>query len=452
MRALVYVRISRDSTGEGLGVERQREACVALAEARGWDVVEVIVENDTSATKGTRPGFSRLLGMIDACAVDVVVVWAADRLVRRLVDLEDVITRCEACGVKLATVSGDLDLSTDQGRLVARILASVARGEVERKSTRQRAAYVQLAQRGRPHSGGRTRPFGYLADRVTPHPAEAPEVVEAYARLLAGGTLADIGRRWRELGTHPARWASSSAVGRVLRSPRYAGLREHRGEVVGPADWPALVPEETWQAACSVLEDPQRARTPFGHTLLGGLALCAVCDGRMEGTRRQGRDYATYRCAESRHVHRRAGEVDDYVTQVVVGRLSLEDARDLLVTDDGPDVRELSNEAAALRARLDTLAVEFADGALTPSQVRTATDRVRAKLAEVEGRLADAGRVSVLGPLIGAADVDKIWQDLALDEQRAVIDTLMTVRLRRPGRGARYFDPETVEIKWKNNT
>jgi DNA invertase Pin-like site-specific DNA recombinase len=46
---------------------------------------------------------------------DVVIVWAVDRLVRRLADLEMVIDACEASGVKLATVSGDLDLSTDQG-------------------------------------------------------------------------------------------------------------------------------------------------------------------------------------------------------------------------------------------------------------------------------------------------------------------------------------------------
>jgi hypothetical protein len=240
-------------------------------------------------------------------------------------------------------------------------------------------------------------------------------------------------------------------VARVLRSPRNAGLREHRGEVVGPADWPALVPEQTWRAACSVLEDPERARTPYGHTLLGGLALCAVCEGRVEGTRRNGRDYPTYRCAVGRHVHRRADKVDDYVGRIVVGRLSLEDARGLLGADDRPDSRALSNEAAALRARLNTLAVEFSDGELTASQLRIATERVRAKLADVEGRLADAGRVSMLGPLIGASDVEKVWRGLALEEQRGAIDTLLTVKVLRPGRGARYFDPQSVSIKWKGD-
>ena len=106
--------------------------------------------------------------MIDSRAVDVVAVWAVDRLVRKLADLEDVIERCENANVRLATVSGDMDLSTDAGRLMGRILASVARGEVERKSARQRRAYQQRAELGHPtqfahpHSATpTTRPLRY---------------------------------------------------------------------------------------------------------------------------------------------------------------------------------------------------------------------------------------------------------------------------------------------------
>lgn len=48
-RAAVYVRISKDDTGERAGVQRQREDCLALAESRGWEVVEVFEDNDVSA-------------------------------------------------------------------------------------------------------------------------------------------------------------------------------------------------------------------------------------------------------------------------------------------------------------------------------------------------------------------------------------------------------------------
>jgi len=89
--------------------------------------MEVIADNDVSASTGRpRQGFIRVLKMGGARAVDVVVCWAADRRVRRLVDLEDVIERCQRTGVRLATVSGDLDLSADAGRLVARLTSDVS--------------------------------------------------------------------------------------------------------------------------------------------------------------------------------------------------------------------------------------------------------------------------------------------------------------------------------------
>lgn len=139
-----------------------------------------------------------MLRLIYAQAVDVVIVLAINRLVRRLADLEDVIERCERVGVKLATVSGDLDLSTDMSRLVGHILASVARGEVERKGARQRRAYEQAAELGLPPAG--PVPFGFESDRITHHPAQAQVIRDAYATLLTGGILAGIARRWNAAG------------------------------------------------------------------------------------------------------------------------------------------------------------------------------------------------------------------------------------------------------------
>jgi|GEM_PF-3528205 len=40
-RAAIYVRISKDKTGAGLGVARQRADCEALAASLGWSVVGV---------------------------------------------------------------------------------------------------------------------------------------------------------------------------------------------------------------------------------------------------------------------------------------------------------------------------------------------------------------------------------------------------------------------------
>ena len=85
------------------------------------------------------------------------------------------------------------------------------------------------------------------------------------------------------------------------------------------------------------------------------------------------------------------------------------------------------------------------------AQARTANARARARLAAVEAELADAGRVDVLGDLVKADDVRALWDssEFGRARQRAVVDTLLTIVLPPPGRGARRFDPATIETTWK---
>ena len=88
VRASIYCRISLDATGLGLGVERQERECRKKCEDNGWEVAGVFVDNDVSAFSGRlRPQFEALL----ASKPEAIVVWHADRLVRRTADLARVI-------------------------------------------------------------------------------------------------------------------------------------------------------------------------------------------------------------------------------------------------------------------------------------------------------------------------------------------------------------------------
>ena len=52
--AAIYTRISKDRTGESLGVQRQEEECRKLADRLGATVVAVHSDNDISAFSGKR--------------------------------------------------------------------------------------------------------------------------------------------------------------------------------------------------------------------------------------------------------------------------------------------------------------------------------------------------------------------------------------------------------------
>ncbi len=452
-RAVIYTRQSKDAEGNGQAVARQLAECERLAAARGWAIVARFEDNDTSASNGKpRPGFQRVMGMVDSRSVDVVLVWAVDRLVRKLADLEHVIDACEAAGVKLATVSGDLDLSTDQGRLVGRILASVARGEVERKGTRQRLANQQAARAGKRRTGT-PRPFGYEADHVTPRTAEAEAIRWAADALLGGSTVSAVMREWQRRGLQPPQnhgrpWTRNS-VTTIMRNPALAGIRTYLGDEVAAGGWTPVLSRETWQAVASMLADPARKPPRGVRTLLGGLARCA-CGNVIQGSRSyQGN--AVYRCNPATrgdqpgpHATVRAEPVTAHVEAVITGVLA-EHAADL-VTPKRPDLAPLRTEAAAIRANLDEMAADRALGLVSRSQMIAATQRGNARLDAIAAQLAEAASESVLAPFAAADNARAVWDSLDLPRQRRVIAALATVTLHPAGQGTRTFNPDTVQI------
>ncbi|MCP3422738.1 recombinase family protein [Nocardioides pinisoli] len=450
-RAFVYLRQSLDRTGSGAAVERQREDCLKLCAERGWDVARVFVDNDVSASsRKPRPEYGRMLEAVESGGADVVVAWHVDRLTRRLTELEGLIDLAQRTGLRIATVTGDVDLSTDAGRLVGRILASVARGEVERKGARQKRAQQQAAEQGRP-AGGR-RPFGYASDGVTVNEAEARHVRQAYADVMHGASLKSIAKRWNDAGaltTAGNAW-DHTTVRRMLQNPRYAGLRTYRGEVVGPAVWPALVEAGTHETVRAILSVPERRTTltTARKYLLPSIALCWKCGSDvMTGHTRHGR--RVYVCRANKCISRKAEPVDEFVEAVVVERLSRPDAADLLRSSDTDELRGLQSRASGIRERLDDLATGLEEGILTLAAVRKSSARLKAELEATEAEIAAAVHTDALGPLVAAQDVVEAWSGLDIAQRRQVVDALMTVTLLKPESGRRDFDPETVRIGWR---
>jgi DNA invertase Pin-like site-specific DNA recombinase len=459
MKAAIYVRQSVDAQE---GIARQRSRCRALIEARGWDLGPEFADNDVSASKlrGAATGWARMLTAARSGEFDVIVAVNLDRLLRTQRDLSDLIDT----GAMVTTLEGELDLTSASGEMQASVLTAMARFEVRRKSERQVRANEQRAAVGR-WVGGR-RPFGFERDGVTLRPVEAAAVERGFADLLSGIPLAAIARSWNEQGLttgqrrqarsghagEPSPWTGQS-VRFVLMNPRYTGQVRYKGEVQPvPAEWPAIIDEATFHAAQAVLRDPSRrkpGRSP--RRLLTGIAVCGVagCGATVHagGASRPG--VRTYRCSGAAgHFARRAEPVEAFIDELIVERLSRRDARDLLLAPSTTDTTALHLEAVGLRERLDSLAVAFADGSVSASQLRTGTERIRTRLAEVDAALADSGRVDVLGELVTADDVRTMWGGYSLDRKRTVIRALLHVTLHAPGRGTRTFRPESVGIRW----
>ncbi len=441
----IYVRISSDPTGRGLGVARQEKACRAKADTLSWIVSRVYADNDVSASTGKRrPQYEAMLKDLEAGKLTAVIVWDLDRLTRRPIEIEQFIDLADRKGIALASVGGDVDLGTDNGRLFARIKGAVARAEVERKSARQKAANDQKAEEGRPFMGRRA--FGYQKGGTELSEREAAEFRRAADALLGGASLRAIVRSMTERGfttTAGNPWKPTE-LRRLLVNPRHAGIRVHRGQVIGPGTWPPVIDEDTHRALVAVLADPARHKTgaPRRH-LLSGIATCAVCSERIYGVVEE--RGPIYFCSSGRHLHRRSEQIDQQVQLIMIGLLSRPDAvAHLSHTDTRTEVDELQREADRLRVRLNGLAEAYASDDIDAPALAAGSKRLRRDLATVQDQLNSFVTVPEMGDLLNADDIADTWWSLDIDRKRTIIDSVMTIVIHPAGKGARVYDPTTV--------
>lgn len=448
-KCAIYLRVSLDATGEHLAVDRQREDCRRIAIERGWTVVDEYVDNSISASKKNvrRPAYDRMVRDFAARRFTALVCWDLDRLTRQPRQLEDWIEAAEEHGLVLVTANGEADLSTDGGRLFARIKASVARGEVERKSARQKRAAAQRAEHGKVPAGVRLTGYTVKGEIVED---EAQDVRAIFARFAAGDSLRGISRWLTEQGitTRRGKAWNPSTIRTILLNPRYAGRAIYCGKVTGAAgNWPALVDDATFDAVQDRINDPRRKTNRRGtdRKYLGsGLYLCGLCDHPVRshtGNR--------YRCPEG-HVNRLQPSVDDYVTAVVKARLALPDITGLLAKPNTAEAERLASEIRDLRARLASIESDYDTGLIDGRRYAVATEKVQAQLTAAETARARTIGGNGFSAIIAAPDPAAAFDSAPLGTRREVVGTLVTVRLFKTDRG-RKFKPETVDIGWKRS-
>jgi site-specific DNA recombinase len=384
-RAVIYVRMSNDKAGEALGVARQEADARQLAERLEWGVAEVAVENDTSAFKRkrikrpngrtelrvVRPEFRRVLDLLDSGACDGLIAYDLDRTARDPRDLEDLIDVVEdrIPRIPVRSVTGSLRLDNDADVTMARVMVAVANKSSRDTQRRVKRKMDELAAAGQ-YAGGGARRFGYERDGMTILEPERAVILEAVDRVLAGESLRAIGKDFDARGIRPvkaAQWSTVTLSG-ILKSARIAGLREHRGEIVGAAAWPAIIDRDTRDQLLAQLELNSHGR---GKAALrywcGQILWCGRCEQPLSGSQGNGRrGHYRYWCATNRPTIPGCGKIGV----------------------SGPGVEAwVETEVMTYLARPDVVQ------ALTDGTSKVATDETRRLLDEDERSLRELARM-----------------------------------------------------------
>ncbi|HET6628515.1 MAG TPA: recombinase family protein [Woeseiaceae bacterium] len=442
-RAAVYLRISQDKTGEAAGVTRQREDCLALVKAQGWQLYDTYVDNDISASSGkARPNYKRLLADIKDGQVDAIVAWHPDRLYRKLTDLEGLIAAIESRNVIMRTVrAGEIDLSTPTGRMLARILSATAQAEGEVKADRWMRSWRQGREAGLPARTG-SRLFGYTrAGELVP--GEAEIMRDVAARLLAGETLLSLTEQFEDAGISTTRgtvWRTGT-LRQYLANPRIAGWSTLKGEILGEGQWEPVLDRETWEAVKVMLDARSRPYVPR-KALLNGLIFCE-CGQRIITSGQ--RKIRTYRCP-NRPGMRGCGKVSGNAEPIeefveAFARARLDDprvrARLAALRNESPQVRQ---ELAAIELRITELEQQLDQPGVPVATILRAIDRTKDRRADLAATLGTHAAVSIPEP-------GSPWPD-DLQTRRALVDLVVrrVTLLPATRSGRQGFNPERVQI------
>ncbi|HYN65235.1 MAG TPA: recombinase family protein [Candidatus Limnocylindrales bacterium] len=461
-RATVYARLSRDRDGTQTATARQVADCRKFAEAKGWEVIATHEDADLSAysAKVTRPGFEAVLASVEAGEADVVLAWKLDRLLRRPRDFEKLWQLCEATGANVATVTDGIDTSQPMaGLLMPRIMATFAELEAENLSIREKRKHEETAKAGK-RSGGGSRPFGLTRDWSAIVPDEAELLRDAVDRILGGQSMYRIATDWngRGIKTPTGRAWSVQLLKSMLRSPRLAGLREHRGAIVAAGQWPAIVDPDKHERLRAHLSRKGTQRQA-GRFLLSGLVRCGVC-GQSMYVRRRHKDKARfYGCEKAAggagcgHVHIVAEPLEAMVRDAVLERLN---SPEMLAAI------EAHNRQTVEAADLDTLRADedaleqlardhYTDRIIGRSEYLAARDGLVERIEAARRKVARVNGSGRLGELAGfGEELRAAWDGESLDWQRQVVQTIVDKANVTPGRrGPNRFDPSRVTVDWR---
>ena len=480
---LIWVLLARESTDRERQLDNQLTDLRAQVGRIGGRIDREIPENAVSAFKrqrvelpdGTygyrvvRPEWEKILTALRRGECNALMVPDIDRAMRDPRTLEDLIDVVEYYGVYVASLTGNIDLTTDNGISAARSLVNQRNQESRNTSRRVIDGQRHASMKGGNH-GGRHRPFGWRKDRIHLNKREAAHIRRELPRILGGVGPLTLAREWNARGVPTVtgvEWRAGT-IRNMFLAPRICGLVRYRSEILADANgnkvrgrWEPILTEDEYDAVVAVWGPSEQAivsrlgakgrgyRTIY---LLSPFVRCGKCGSRMFGARRpnrRGEREEFYGCPTKGQggcggVTRLAAPVNEYITALVIAEQQQIQFRKLEDLPPWPKTQEL----AELQARIEESQRHYEKGMVSAQRHFSSLARMEADEAELlrekrryEGR--QQARKHAVANL--AEEWDK--PDFTMEQKQAAIaQTLEAVIIKPSGRGTRFHPDKIVPV------
>jgi site-specific DNA recombinase len=328
--AAAYARVSTDRQEQQETIASQLDALQTAAEEKGYDLPAefLFIDDGYSGSTLDRPALDRLRDLVNEGAIDMVLIYAPDRLARHYAYQVVVLEEFKRAGSEVLFLNHAFGQSPEEQMLlqIQGVFAEYERALIKERTRRGR---LFAARQGRVNWGGNP-PYGFRYMRKTDTAPqqllvceEEAVVVQQMYRWLVEEELSSYAiqkrltdRQIPTRGNNTQGWCQSSVI-KILRNPLYKGeaaynrsqqadttrprgpkgLKDirpgnNRSRIARPRDeWitvpvPALVDPDLWELAQGQLaynrERATRNNTKHDY-LLRGLLVCGRCGRRLIG-------------------------------------------------------------------------------------------------------------------------------------------------------------------------
>ncbi len=320
----LYMRVSTDDQAkEGFSLPEQKERLEAFCKFKNYEIIDYYEDAGISAKTGNyRPEFERLKKDIKSKKINTIVALKQDRITRSIYDWEDLITFLDENDAYLDCANDEINTTTANGKMIARLLMSVSQNEIERTSERTKIGMAGAIKSGHiPHKA----PLGYKHEdkKLVIDYSTKDIVIKIFDLYYNGYSYQKISNLFNEekvLGKD--NWRDSTIVG-IIKNEIYKGDFIHGKKTKHPTYYEdvvePIISKEMW-ADCQVQKKKnsrsyqrtltylylQKLKCPKCNRILGGKAT----------TKKNGNAYFYYYCHDCK-IQFKENLITDYFSQFI---------------------------------------------------------------------------------------------------------------------------------------
>lgn len=302
LRVRAYLRYSTVLQDDGFSIEYQASEINDFLERKGMELQKSHIDKAQSGTKvAGREEFHALVRDVKEGLVDVIVVYKMSRMFRNSEESEYYRRIFRKHGVRLISVTENIDDETSTGRLTTSILSNIDQYQADVISDHVRAGLREMAKQGL--YTGRPLLIGYgLAEekhgkkkrkRFVINEEEAPFIKRIYEMYASGQSTRQICKILKTEGIKTRRGYdfSEQTIRRMLMNDFYIGTYRYKvegyEEIVIENGVPAIISKDLFEKVQRRRKeaDPQ-LKPRHGKRLyaLTGKIVCESCGSNYIGT------------------------------------------------------------------------------------------------------------------------------------------------------------------------